>query len=93
MRRDRRGRASRRRTPRRYAVCIATSGFEVSLETRKIYEVLPEKKNAGGELILVIDDSGEDYLYPRDMFVPIELPAAVAAALAQASSNRPNRRR
>lgn len=59
---------------RRLAVCIDNAGNEGALEFRQVYEVLPETKNAGGELIRVIDESGEDYLYPAAMFRAIELP-------------------
>ena len=65
-----------------FVVCIKNEGYPASLELRKIYEVLPGDSSAAeGKLIRVIDESGEDYLYPVDYFVPIELPQAVEEAL------------
>jgi hypothetical protein len=47
------------------------------LELRKIYQVIPDARAVEHRLIRVVDESGEDYLYPADYFVPIELPQAV----------------
>ncbi len=66
---------------RAFVVCIKNEGYPVSLEPRKIYEVLPHDSSAEVQLIRVIDESGEDYLYPVDYFVPIELPQAVEEAM------------
>ena len=65
----------------KFAVCINNEDYEVSLELRKIYKVLPDAKAAEHHYIRVIDESGEDYLYPEDYFIPIELPKAVEKAL------------
>ena len=65
----------------KFAVCINNEDYEVSLELRKIYKVLPDAKAAEHHYIRVIDESGEDYLYPEDYFIPIELPKAVGKAL------------
>ena len=65
----------------KFAVCINNEDYEVSLELRKIYKVLPDAKAAKHHYIRVIDESGEDYLYPEDYFIPIELPKAVEKAL------------
>ena len=65
----------------KFAVCINNEDYEVSLELRKIYKVLPDAKAAEHRYIRVIDESGEDYLYPEDYFIPIELPKAVEKAL------------
>lgn len=59
-----------------FVVCIKNSHYRMSLELRKIYRVLPDLK-AGKKLVRVLDESGEDYLYPSDYFVPIEIPEAV----------------
>ena len=64
-------------TQPRFAVCIDIEGYPASLELRKIYRILPDKKGAKHGLIRVIDESGEDYLYPERFFVPIKLPQAV----------------
>lgn len=63
-----------------YAVCIINNEYESELEQRKIYEVLPDKLAADDDLIRVIDESGEDYLFPSKWFVPITLPDKVRKA-------------
>jgi len=69
----------RQKTESRFVVCIRNEDSE-DLEPRKIYQVLPDESSNDG-YIRVIDDSGEDYLYPQDYFVPIELPRAAQKAL------------
>ena len=73
-------------THTRFAVCIDNTGYPASLELRKIYQVLPDEKAAKHKLVRVIDESGEDYLYPQRFFVPIELPHAAEAAFLQGAS-------
>lgn len=68
-----------------FVVCINNAGYEVSLEVRKIYEVLPDDTAGQHKLLRVIDESGSDYLYPQELFVYIELPAAVAASFSAAA--------
>jgi len=63
-----------------FAVCIKNEGYPASLELRKIYQVIPDACVAEHRLIRIIDESGEDYLYPADYFVLIELPQAVEQA-------------
>lgn len=65
----------------RFAVCVKNKGYPASLEVRKIYETLPDPQAAEQGLVRVIDESGEDYLYPADYFEPIELSEAVEKAL------------
>ena len=62
----------------RYVVCVNNEGYPASLERRKIYQVLPDPQAAAHKMIRVIDESGEDYLYPADYFVPITLSQTVA---------------
>lgn len=64
-----------------YAVCIDNSDFPASLELHKIYRVLPDKDAASDGDIRIIDESGEDYLYSADRFVPITVPAAVRKSM------------
>jgi len=64
-----------------FVVCVRNEGYEVSLELRKIYQVVPDSDGARHKLVRVIDESGEDYLYPEDFFLPIQLPRAVEKAL------------
>ena len=70
---------------RSFVVCVRNEGYEASLELHKIYRVLPDPDAEIDGDIRVVDESGEDYLYPADWFVPIEVPDAVQASLSEAS--------
>ncbi|OLE55970.1 MAG: hypothetical protein AUG51_00870 [Acidobacteria bacterium 13_1_20CM_3_53_8] len=63
-----------------FAVCVQNEDYPASLEQWKIYRVLPDEKASRHKLVRVIDESGEDYLYPETYFVPIKLPQAAAEA-------------
>jgi len=67
-----------------FVVCIKNEGYTVSLELRKIYEVIPDERAADHKMIRVVDESGEDYLYPSDFFIPIDLPKPIEQALSLA---------
>ena len=75
----------KRKASRRYAVCIANNGNEASLERNKLYVLLPDRQAEADGLVRVIDEDGEDYLYPADWFVAVEVPKAVQASLLRAS--------
>ena len=66
---------------RQFAVCIRNDGYEESLEPRKIYEILDDSKAHQHGMIRVIDEEGEDYLYPQEWFLSIELPASIEQAV------------
>lgn len=68
-----------------FAVCIQNTDYTASLERRKIYQLLPDADAAKHQLVRVIDESGEDYLYPANYFLQIDLPPAVKNALLQAA--------
>jgi hypothetical protein len=68
----------------RFVVCISNDECE-DLEVRKIYQVLPDEGAVEDGMVRVIDESGEDYLYPSDLFLTIELPQAVEKALVPAA--------
>ena len=68
-------------TAKQFVVCLKNDGYEVSLERRKIYRVLPDSEAAKHRQIRVIDESGDDYLYPQSFFAPIELPQAIRRAV------------
>jgi hypothetical protein len=70
---------SRKKT--RFVVCVKNEGYQASLELRKIYETLPDPKAAEQGFIRVIDESGEDYLYPAEYFIPIGLSRNIERAL------------
>ncbi len=67
-------------TPR-FVICVDNSEYPASLELHKIYRVLPDKDAQADGDWRVIDESGEDYLFPADYFVPIDLPQTVVRAL------------
>ena len=64
-----------------FVLCVRNEGCD-DLELRKAYQVLPDASATEEGHIRVIDESGEDYLYPADYFLPIALPEAVAERLA-----------
>jgi hypothetical protein len=70
---------------KRLAVCIRNAGYEASLVRRKIYQVLPDARAARHELVRVVDESGEDYLYPESYFAPISLPQPLRKAVLAAA--------
>lgn len=72
-------------TDLRFAICIRNDDYQASLELRKIYPVLPDADAASHHMLRVIDESGEDYLYPDEFFMLIELPEAVRKALLRAA--------
>ncbi|MDY6806849.1 MAG: hypothetical protein SXA11_24000 [Cyanobacteriota bacterium] len=63
-----------------FAICIDNENYPASLEVRKIYQILSDRPSAKHNLIRVIDESGEDYLYPASYFVAIDLPKAATSA-------------
>ena len=69
------------RPPQEFAVCVRNDGYPASLELRKLYRLIDDGFARQHALIRVIDESGEDYLYPADYFVRVELPKAVAYTL------------
>ena len=67
----------------KFAVCINDS--EPDLELRKIYKVLPDEAAAKDHHLRIIDESGEDYLYPQEYFRLIELPTGLAELYSKAN--------
>jgi len=63
--------------PTQFAVCLSNRGYAASLVVRRLYAVIDDPVAARRGLVRLIDESGEDYLYPKRMFAPVELPAAV----------------
>lgn len=72
-------------TPIRYAICLKNKGSE-DLIVRKVYQVLPDKNAEKKGLLRIIDESGEDYLYPANYFFFVDLPQKVERALRQRAS-------
>jgi len=69
----------------RFAICIRNDDYQASLELRKVYPVLNDADAARHHMLRVIDESGEDYLYPDDFFMLVELPEAVRRAAMRAA--------
>jgi hypothetical protein len=69
----------------RFVICIGNEGYPASIERRKVYQEIPDPDAAQQNLIRVIDESGEDYLFPRELFLPIELSAEARDAILRAS--------
>ena len=69
----------------RFVICIDNSEYPASIELRKIYEVLPDSAAEKHDQIRVIDESGEDYLYPASSFIGIQLPKRVEEAVTRAT--------
>lgn len=67
----------------KYAVCINNKGFEASLDVGKLYEVVPDAEAEADDMIRVIDEDGEDYLFEASVFYPLVVPNDLAAALHQ----------
>ena len=70
-----------KRQSEQLVVCLDNDGFAASLERRKIYIALPDPGADENGLIRVIDESGEDYLYPKTSFSPITLPEPLKKAV------------
>lgn len=68
-----------------FAVCICNDGYPASLELHKIYRVLPDEQAARDADVQIVDESGEDYLYPAAWFVRVRLPQRVRSSLVKAS--------
>jgi len=71
------------RRKKRFLLCVRNKGCE-DLELRKLYEQLPDARGAKDGFVRVVDESGDDYLYPADHFVAVELPREAERALAAA---------
>ena len=69
----------------RFAVCVRNDEHPASLELQKLYQIVPDADAEALDQIRVIDESGEDYLYPRAYFLEVEVSEAVESALRHAS--------
>jgi hypothetical protein len=69
----------------RFAVCIKTEDPDL-LTPRMVYEILPDDSAAKSKLVRVIDNEGEDYLYPADFFLFVDFPLAVRRTLRKVPS-------
>jgi hypothetical protein len=65
-----------------YVICLDRGSYRIDLQVGKVYRTAPPEKNDRSEMLRVIDDSGEDYLYPAAWFVPVNLPTKAKRKLA-----------
>jgi hypothetical protein len=72
---------AKRLVAKRLVVCVENTGYEASLERRKIYVALPDVRAEKLGQIRVIDESGEDYLYDKSAFLEVTLPQSVRRAV------------
>ncbi len=73
----------------RFVICVDNSEYPASLELHKIYRVLADKDAQADGDLRVIDESGEDYLFPADYFIPIELSRTIVRALNKSFAQAP----
>jgi hypothetical protein len=71
----------RNRRRRKFVVCVWNANYEASLQLRKIYEQLPDRRGENDGLVRIIDEEGEDYLYPVGYFIPLDLPKRAEEAI------------
>ncbi len=60
-----------------FLLCVDNEGYEASLEVRKLYEKIPDKEADRHNQVRIIDESGEDYLYPSKFFASVKLPMQI----------------
>lgn len=77
-----------KRTDPRFVICVKNKGYAASLELRKLYQIVSDDSAAKLHQIRVIDESGQDYLYPEEYFVPVQLPQSTERAVRRASGVR-----
>ncbi len=73
----------------KFAICINNSQYPASLELHKVYRVTPDEDAEQEGDLRVIDESGEDYLYPSDYFVLVDLPRDVVTTLDKSFARSP----
>jgi hypothetical protein len=78
---------STKRNDAGFVACVKNKDYAASLELRKLYQVVPDGSAAKLGQIRVIDESGEDYLYPQEFFVPVQLPESAQKAVRRASNS------
>jgi hypothetical protein len=72
--------------PVRFLLCVTADGYPASLEVRKVYRAIPDPAAEVKGFVRIVDESGEDYLYPQRFFVAIEVPATAAESLLASSA-------
>ena len=72
----------------RFAICVDNSEYSASLELHKLYRVIPDQDAKKDGDLRIIDESGEDYLYPADYFLLIDIPRGTAQSLNKSFTRR-----
>ncbi|MDX6557288.1 MAG: hypothetical protein QOF72_337 [Blastocatellia bacterium] len=65
----------------RIAICIDNTGYEMSIERRKVYPILPDADAERDDYVRIIDETGEDYLFPASRFVFLTVPTEIEQAV------------
>ncbi len=76
---------AKRPSSQQFLLCVKNDAYPASLEVRKVYQALPDPAASARGFVRVVDESGEDYLYPADNFIAVDLPPAAVDALLAAS--------
>lgn len=69
-----------------WLICVSNEGYKASLEARKLYTFKNDEKAAARGLLRVVDESGEDYLYPKEMFMQLVIAQPIEQRLLQAAA-------
>jgi hypothetical protein len=72
-------------TTTRYFICVKNEGYAASLQVRTVYPGVTDPGAESHGMLRIVDESGEDYLFPASFFVPIEVPEAAIPAFAECS--------
>lgn len=80
--------ATRKAFASKYAICVDNTEYPVSLELHKVYRVLADAEAFQDGDLRIVDESGEDYLYPANYFLPVDLPRNVVRAINKAAARR-----
>ena len=70
-----------------FVICVKNGDYPASLELRKLYRVLPDESAHAKHLVRIVDESGEDYLYPESYFVSVKLEEAARRAVGRAEAS------
>ena len=76
---------AKRRLTEQFMLCVKNDAYPAALEVRKVYRVLPDPAASAKGFVRVIDESGDDYLFPAENFIAVDLPQAAVDALRAAS--------
>jgi len=78
---------------RKYVVCVGNRGYPASLIVRRIYRTITDPVAERRRLVRVVDESGEDYLFPSALFVAVDLPKPLERAIVAAPEGQPRSKR